>query len=367
MRPDVAARLRPHGGGRRRRRRPADGRLRVSHERRAGGPLRPAPGPEVGRTARHVAAPARDRARSRPARARTAGCAANAGRFHFVQRYSWEPWHYGYVLNPASSKALARRRDSGGDGEAGSSLPSFVPERLRAGAHAGRTALQRLGDAAGRADPAGVAASTRSRLAGGSARDRAVHAGHRRQLRPARLLRRRGLDRRAGAAHARPAAAVRLRAAGAGRLQRRPAAGRGAAAACRRSPRRPPTSPRSSASWAAPATRPGSAASRSGSCDERRGAPTPTPTPALMPTPSPPVGACGRFPAMSAGKRTRLPAGPPNPRLCSRRDGSTRGMDGRVRGQRGRCGGARRAGVRGASRSTSTASWPTAGCPSVGW
>ncbi|MFN8204112.1 MAG: transglycosylase SLT domain-containing protein [Solirubrobacteraceae bacterium] len=55
--------------------------------------------------------------------------AANAQRFHFVQRYSWEPWHYGYVLNPASSRAMARRRDVGADGEAGSSLPSFVPER----------------------------------------------------------------------------------------------------------------------------------------------------------------------------------------------------------------------------------------------
>src|ERR687893_378223 len=29
--------------------------------------------------------------------------AANAGRFHFVQRYSWEPWHYGYTLNPRSA------------------------------------------------------------------------------------------------------------------------------------------------------------------------------------------------------------------------------------------------------------------------
>jgi len=32
-------------------------------------------------------------------------------------------------LNPSSSRALARRRDGPGDGEAGSSLPSFVPER----------------------------------------------------------------------------------------------------------------------------------------------------------------------------------------------------------------------------------------------
>ena len=28
--------------------------------------------------------------------------ARNAGRFHFVQRYSWEAWHYGYILNPRS-------------------------------------------------------------------------------------------------------------------------------------------------------------------------------------------------------------------------------------------------------------------------
>lgn len=57
--------------------------------------------------------------------------AANAGRFHFVQRYSWEPWHYGYTLNPGSSAAMARRRD-GGDGAGGSALPAFVPEQYAA-------------------------------------------------------------------------------------------------------------------------------------------------------------------------------------------------------------------------------------------
>jgi hypothetical protein len=46
--------------------------------------------------------------------------AAHAGRFHFVQRYSWEPWHYGFTLNAHSSPADA-------DGAGGSSLPSFVP------------------------------------------------------------------------------------------------------------------------------------------------------------------------------------------------------------------------------------------------
>jgi hypothetical protein len=49
---------------------------------------------------------------------------ANAGRFHFIKRYSWEPWHFGYGLNPAS-------RLSSGDGErGGSGLQSFVPANL---------------------------------------------------------------------------------------------------------------------------------------------------------------------------------------------------------------------------------------------
>jgi soluble lytic murein transglycosylase-like protein len=57
--------------------------------------------------------------------------AANASRFHFVQRYSWEPWHYGYVLNPRSSpRAPATAAGAGGDGRrAGSGLPDWVPAR----------------------------------------------------------------------------------------------------------------------------------------------------------------------------------------------------------------------------------------------
>jgi hypothetical protein len=46
--------------------------------------------------------------------------ARNAGGFHFVKRYSWEPWHYGYGLNPRSAPAIADRE---------SSVPSFVPEQ----------------------------------------------------------------------------------------------------------------------------------------------------------------------------------------------------------------------------------------------
>ncbi len=49
--------------------------------------------------------------------------AANAGRFHFTQRYDWEPWHYGYTLNARSAER------TGGDGATRGSLPPFVPER----------------------------------------------------------------------------------------------------------------------------------------------------------------------------------------------------------------------------------------------
>jgi len=56
--------------------------------------------------------------------------AANAARFHFTQRYGWEPWHYGFTLNPGSSAAMARRR--GGDGAGGGALPAFVPEAYAA-------------------------------------------------------------------------------------------------------------------------------------------------------------------------------------------------------------------------------------------
>ena len=51
--------------------------------------------------------------------------AAHAGAFHFVQRYSWEPWHYGFTLNAGSSSV-----GFGGDGRGG--LPSFVPARFAA-------------------------------------------------------------------------------------------------------------------------------------------------------------------------------------------------------------------------------------------
>ncbi len=53
--------------------------------------------------------------------------AANAKRFHFVQRYSWEPWHYGYTLNAGTTSVGVSAKASGGDGEAMRALPAFVP------------------------------------------------------------------------------------------------------------------------------------------------------------------------------------------------------------------------------------------------
>jgi hypothetical protein len=49
--------------------------------------------------------------------------AANAPRFGFTLRYSWEPWHVGYV------RAAGTRSLGFGPGDGRSGLPSFVPER----------------------------------------------------------------------------------------------------------------------------------------------------------------------------------------------------------------------------------------------
>lgn len=62
--------------------------------------------------------------------------AANATRFGFKQRYSWEAWHYGFVRNAGSTSLGYRQRVSGAGGEdadasdrkaTGSAIPSFVP------------------------------------------------------------------------------------------------------------------------------------------------------------------------------------------------------------------------------------------------
>jgi hypothetical protein len=62
--------------------------------------------------------------------------AANAPRFGFVKRYSWEPWHFGFVRGPAPCSEAGNSIGSsgGGDGESAGSggVPVFVPERYRA-------------------------------------------------------------------------------------------------------------------------------------------------------------------------------------------------------------------------------------------
>ncbi len=60
--------------------------------------------------------------------------AANAARFGFVQRYSWEAWHYGYERPPAPCSAAGNSVAApGGDGTVAGigGLPSFVPARFR--------------------------------------------------------------------------------------------------------------------------------------------------------------------------------------------------------------------------------------------
>jgi hypothetical protein len=51
--------------------------------------------------------------------------AAHARRFGFIQRYSWERWHYGYTLNPRSTPDASRGARRPGDGR--SAVPAFVP------------------------------------------------------------------------------------------------------------------------------------------------------------------------------------------------------------------------------------------------
>jgi hypothetical protein len=65
--------------------------------------------------------------------------AANASRFGFVQRYSWEAWHYGFTTGPppcsAAGNAVGAVTESGGGDGAfagGAGLPTFVPPRFRA-------------------------------------------------------------------------------------------------------------------------------------------------------------------------------------------------------------------------------------------
>lgn len=60
--------------------------------------------------------------------------ASNAGRFGFVQRYSWEAWHFGFEAGPppCSAAGEALTKDGGeATGATSTSLPSFVPAQYR--------------------------------------------------------------------------------------------------------------------------------------------------------------------------------------------------------------------------------------------
>lgn len=58
--------------------------------------------------------------------------AANAARFGFAQRYSWEPWHYGYTVGPTPCSDAGNMAGSRDGALFGGGLPSFVPPRFRA-------------------------------------------------------------------------------------------------------------------------------------------------------------------------------------------------------------------------------------------
>jgi hypothetical protein len=59
--------------------------------------------------------------------------AANASRFGFVQRYSWESWHYGFTAGPDPCSEAGNAVGPGGDGSlaGGPGLPGYVPARFR--------------------------------------------------------------------------------------------------------------------------------------------------------------------------------------------------------------------------------------------
>ena len=86
------------------------------------------------RRARACTATAPSSTSGRPARTRW--LKANARRFGFIQRYAWEPWHFGFGANPRDRAHPAQyERGSweppGGDhGRIHHGLPSFVPPRF---------------------------------------------------------------------------------------------------------------------------------------------------------------------------------------------------------------------------------------------
>ena len=159
------------------------------------------PDPKWVAPARHVAAPQRAPSSTSARRRPTPGSRRTPARFHFIQRYAWEPWHFGYTLNAALEPEPAATRP--GDGAArrlarrGARVrpARFAPDAAQRGA-----ALERVGDAAGRAALRGVGLQPVRRHPGGRAGHRAVHARDRARRwacdEPVRRRRRRSTRRR---------------------------------------------------------------------------------------------------------------------------------------------------------------------------
>jgi Transglycosylase SLT domain/D-alanyl-D-alanine carboxypeptidase len=61
-------------------------------------------------------------------------------RFGFVQRYSWEPWHWGYLPGCGPSNALLGPGRSSGGRPSAAGVPGWVPERYRAAVATAATA-----------------------------------------------------------------------------------------------------------------------------------------------------------------------------------------------------------------------------------
>ena len=111
--------------------------------------LRPAPGPDLGRAARAVASPLRDRARPRAVDAPTAGSRPTRAASASSSATRWEPWHFGFVEGPApcsdeGNSVGAEGESADGESGSGGGLPAFVPERYRRDDPALGGALERL-------------------------------------------------------------------------------------------------------------------------------------------------------------------------------------------------------------------------------
>jgi soluble lytic murein transglycosylase-like protein len=56
--------------------------------------------------------------------------AANSMRFGFKKRYSWEPWHFGFIRDTGSSHVAEQDRNPDAPAQSGA-IPPWVPERFR--------------------------------------------------------------------------------------------------------------------------------------------------------------------------------------------------------------------------------------------